>query len=203
MKTSNEFSEKTIDPSPFVQFKTWYDEHLSSGLDIPDSVSLATASTSGNVSLRTVLLKEYNENGFVFFTNYKSKKGQQLISNPRAAMLFYWSESGRQVRLEGAIEKISKEESEAYFKIRPKESQLSAWASEQSSVIPDRQYLETRFLFYKNSFAEKLMEKPEHWGGFRLIPQWFEFWQNGEYRLHDRLTYTRKKNIWVIDRLAP
>lgn len=203
MNSSNEFSEKTISPNPFIQFKSWYEEHLSAGIEIPDSVSLATASTSGNVSLRTVLLKEYDENGFVFFTNYKSKKGQQLLSNPRAAMLFYWAESGRQVRLEGATELLSKEESEAYFKIRPKESQLSAWASEQSTVIPDREYLEDRFLFYKNSFRDRLMEKPENWGGFRLIPQWFEFWQNGEFRLHDRLTYTRKKNIWVVERLAP
>jgi pyridoxamine 5'-phosphate oxidase len=118
-------------------------------------------------------------------------------------MLFYWAESGRQVRLEGVTEIISKEESEAYFKIRPKESQLSAWASEQSNVIPDRQYLENQYLFYKNSFRDRLMEKPEHWGGFRLIPEWFEFWQNGEYRLHDRLTYTRKNNIWLVERLAP
>jgi pyridoxamine 5'-phosphate oxidase len=203
MNRSNSFSEKTVDSDPFIQFGTWYEEHLASGSEIPEAVSLGTSTPGGKVSVRTVLLKEFNENGFVFFTNYQSKKGNQLISNPNAALLFYWSESGRQVRIEGLVEKITPEESEKYFKTRPKESQLATWASEQSNVIPDRQYLENRFLFYKSLYHEKLVKKPEYWGGFRLIPEWFEFWQNGEFRLHDRLTYTRKADDWVLERLAP
>ena len=203
MNRSNSFSEKTVDSDPFVQFRIWYDEHLTSGTEIPEAVSLGTSTPDGNVSVRMVLLKEFNENGFVFFTNFNSKKGNQLISNPKAAFLFYWSESGRQVRIEGITEKITPEESEKYFKTRPKESQLATWASEQSTVIPDRQYLENRFLFYKSRYHEKPVKKPEYWGGFRLIPHWFEFWQNGEFRLHDRLIYTRKADEWVLERLAP
>jgi pyridoxamine 5'-phosphate oxidase len=153
--------------------------------------------------VRTVLLKIYDERGFVFFTNYNSRKGAQLSSNPRAALLFYWPECARQIRIEGVTEKITERESESYFKIRPKESQLSAWASEQSSVIPDREHLEKRFLYYKNMYGEKSVDKPEHWGGFRIVPDWFEFWQEGEFRLHDRLSYTKRNDSWVIERLAP
>ena len=130
-----DFSEKTIEHNPFDQFRNWYNEHLSAGVAIPDSVSLATAFIDGRISVRTVLLKEFNDKGFVFFTNYNSRKGSQLSSNPRAALLFYWPESARQVRVEGITEKISPEESEAYFRTRPRESQLSARASRQSSVI--------------------------------------------------------------------
>jgi pyridoxamine 5'-phosphate oxidase len=198
-----EHSENTISQNPFSQFKTWFDEHLSSDIAIPNSVSLATANNKGRVSVRTVLLKSYDENGFVFFTNFQSKKGSQLSSNPLAALLFYWAESGRQVRIEGKTEKITREESESYFKTRPRESQLSAWASEQSTIIPNRKYLEDRYTFYKNMHSEKPVETPIHWGGIRLIPDWFEFWQEGEFRLHDRLTFTKKNNIWKIERLAP
>jgi pyridoxamine 5'-phosphate oxidase len=203
MSNNNDFSEKTVDPNPFVQFKTWYSEHLTFGIAIPEAVTLASASADGKVSARTVLLKDYNDKGFAFFTNYKSRKGFQLISNPRAALLFYWPESGRQVRIEGVTEKVSEKDSESYFKTRPRESQLSAWASEQSSVIPGRQHLEIRYDFYKNRYSEKPVDKPKYWGGFRLIPEWFEFWQEGEFRLHDRLTYKKRKNLWIIERLAP
>lgn len=191
------------DKNPFIQFDKWFKEHIISESRTPNSVSLGTASLDGRVSLRTVLLKEYNESGFVFYTNYKSKKSIQLMSNYKAALLFYWPESGRQIRIEGITERISDKESESYFKTRPRESQLSAWASEQSSVIPHREYLEKRYQLYKNKFLNKPVKKPPYWGGFRLIPGWVEFWQNGELRLHDRLTYTKRKNIWVIDRLAP
>lgn len=203
MNSNNEFSEKTVDRDPFVQFGAWYEKHLASGIENPGSVSLGTATVDGHVSVRTVLLKDFSESGFVFFTNYKSRKGDQLISNPQAALLFFWPESGRQVRIEGIVEKVSDNESEAYFKTRPKESQLSAWASEQSKPIPDRQYLENRFLFFKSQYHNKTVAKPPHWGGFRLIPQWFEFWQNGNFRLHDRLTYIRNEKSWIIERLAP
>jgi pyridoxamine 5'-phosphate oxidase len=198
-----EFSEKTTSPDPFIQFKKWYDEHLSFKIAIPDSVSLATSSKDGHVSVRTVLLKDYNKNGFVFFTSYKSRKGRQLLLNPRAALLFYWPESARQIRIEGTTELLSQEDSQVYFKTRPRESQISTWASEQSSVIPDREYLEKRYVFYKKIYSEKTVSKPDNWGGIRLTPDWFEFWQEGAYRLHDRLTYSKRKDLWIIERLAP
>lgn len=203
MTNNKNFSEKTVDPNPFVQFKIWYNEHLTFGTAIPDSVSLGTATTDGRVSVRSVLLKDFDDTGFVFFTNYRSRKGFQLSSNPEAALLFYWQESGRQIRIEGVTKKVSEEISESYFKTRPRESQFAAWASEQSSVIPDRQHLEKRYNYYKNLFSEKPVDRPAQWGGFRLIPRWFEFWQNGEFRLHDRITYRKSKDLWIIERLAP
>lgn len=203
MERNNDFSEKTIDPNPFIQFDRWFKKHLTSGIDVPDSVSLGTASAEGQVSVRTVLLKDYNESGFVFFTNYNSKKGMQLSDNHRAALLFFWPETDRQIRIEGVADKVSSEESDIYFKSRPRESQLAAWASEQSSIISDRGYLEKRYTVYKNNFNDKSVERPPHWGGFRLVPDWFEFWQSGDFRLHDRLTYSKKNKIWVIERLAP
>lgn len=203
MTNSEDFSENTVNLNPFIQFKVWYSEHLISGVTIPDSVTLGTANKDGQVSVRSVLLKHYDDKGFVFFTNYRSRKGFQLSSNPRAAMHFYWPESDRQVRIEGTTEKVTEEDSESYFKTRPRESQLSAWASEQSTVIPDRQYLYDHYIFYKNKYSEKPVDRPVHWGGFRLIPEWFEFWQNGEFRLHNRITYTKRKALWEIERLAP
>jgi len=203
MTNNKNFSEKTVDPNPFVQFKIWYNEHLTFGTAIPDSVSLGTATTDGRVSVRSVLLKDFDDTGFVFFTNYRSRKGFQLSSNPEAALLFYWQESGRQIRIEGVTKKVSEEISESYFKTRPRESQFAAWASEQSSVIPDRQHLEKRYNYYKNLFSGKPVDRPAHWGGFRLIPRWFEFWQNGEFRQHDRITYRKSKDLWIIERLAP
>lgn len=196
-------SRAGIEQSPFVQFENWYKEHQTFCIEISDSVYLGTATTDGLVSVRTVLLKGFDEKGFVFFTNYNSKKGFQLISNPKAALLFYWHESARQVRVEGIAKKISDVESELYFKTRPRESQLSAWASEQSSVIPNRQNLEEKYSFYNKKFHNKPVVKPPHWGGFRIVPDWFEFWQEGNFRLHDRLAYTKRKNLWIIERLAP
>ena len=202
--TTNKFlSEDFINKDPFLQFSEWYKEHVSSGVAIPEAVSLGTSTTDGCVSLRTVLLKEYSANGFVFFTNYKSKKGIQLSDNPKASLLFYWSESGRQVRIEGTAEKVSPEYSDSYFSTRPRESQLSAWASEQSSIVTDRQYLEKRYDYYSKKFSGNNVERPPHWGGFRIIPFWFEFWQNDEKRLHDRLTFTKVNSNWKMERLAP
>jgi pyridoxamine 5'-phosphate oxidase len=203
MMNSSKLSEKTVDPDPIIQFSNWYNEHLDAGFAIPDSVSLGTASAKGRVSVRTVLMKGFDKNGFVFFTNYNSKKGIQLSENPSAALLFYWPESGRQVRIEGRTERLGEKESSAYFSTRPRESQISAWASEQSSVIPDRLYLEKRNEFYKNRFENKEVDKPPHWGGFRLIPDMIEFWSDGEFRLHDRIVYSRTADGWAIRRLAP
>jgi pyridoxamine 5'-phosphate oxidase len=196
-------SENDFDRDPFIQFGKWYRERLASGISIPNAVSLGTSTPAGRVSVRIVLLKECDDRGFVFYTNYNSRKGSQLTANDRAALMFYWPETGRQVRIEGVSIKVSEEESEEYFKTRPRESQLSAWASEQSTVIPGRPYLERRYDSFKAIFAGKPVARPEQWGGFRLIPTWFEFWQEGEFRLHDRLTYTKDENRWIIKRLAP
>lgn len=203
MIRNSTLSEKTVDWDPFVQFKTWYNAHLNSGIELPEAVTLATASTGGIVSARTILLKDYTAEGFVFFTNYNSSKSLQLSSNSGAAMLFYWPESARQVRIEGLTEKVSEKDSEAYFRTRPRESQLSAWASVQSTTIPDRQYLDAMYNLFKNKYSGKPVERPPYWGGMRLIPARFEFWQEGEFRLHDRITYSKRKDIWVIERLAP
>ncbi len=202
-KENTSISEITASADPFKQFDIWFRERLDSGVLLPDSVALGTASPDGKVSVRVVLLKEYNPEGFVFFTNYGSKKGIQLASNPWAALAFHWPESGRQVRVEGVVKKVPESVSNGYFITRPRESQISAWASEQSSVIPGRNYLEEKFYYYQNLFSGKAVPKPESWGGFILEPEWFEFWQDGQYRLHDRLTYSKRNSIWVIERLSP
>jgi pyridoxamine 5'-phosphate oxidase len=203
MKKKFTLSENSVDADPFKQFEIWYGERLKTEVSYPDSVTLATSTADGHVSARTVLFKACSEAGFVFFTNYNSKKGLQLSQNPKAAMLFYWPESGRQVRIEGVVEKVSEEESEAYFHSRPRESQVGAWASEQSKIIPDRAHLENRVGYYMNKFSGYPVPKPSHWGGFRLIPQWIEFWQEGEFRLHDRIIYARRSNAWHLERLSP
>lgn len=203
MSTNTGFTEELVNPDPFVQFDSWYREHLSSGIAIPDSFSLGTVSKDGSVSVRTVLLKEYSSAGFVFFTNYNSKKGSQIAENSKVAMLFYWPESGRQVRIEGVAEKISAEESDLYFKTRPRQSQLSAWASEQSSVVPHRVHLEERHKYFSEIYSGTNVERPAHWGGFLIIPSWFEFWKNDEFRLHDRITFSKQNDRWILSRLAP
>lgn len=196
-------AENTINPSPFIQFEIWYRRHLASGIPNPSSVSLGTAASDGTVSVRTVLLKGHGEEGFVFFTNYTSRKAMQIESNKKAALLFYWPESGRQVRIEGKTEKISGEDSNEYYRSRPRENRLSAWASQQSSVIPGREYLENSFRYYKNKFKGHSIERPPFWGGYRIIPEWFEFWQDGRFRLHDRICYSLKNGSWITERLAP
>jgi len=203
MDINNLLSENTVDPDPFKQFGTWYKERLASVKLYPDAISLATSSKHGRVSVRTVLLKDYSDAGFVFFTNYKSKKGCHLIENSFAAMLFYMPEYGRQIRIEGQVEKVSQKKSESYFRTRPRVSQIGSWASEQSSVIPDRKYLDNRMAFFSSKYSEKEVELPSSWGGYILVPDLIEFWQEGEYRLHDRIQYTRKENSWLIERLAP
>ena len=150
-----------------------------------------------------VLLKSYDESGFVFFTNYNSKKGIQLNSMSQSAMLFYWPELRRQVRIEGISEKVPLTESEHYFKTRPRESQIAAWASAQSREIPDRQYLEDLFEKYSLQFESKEVPRPSYWGGFRLVPHWFEFWEEGKSRMHYRVSYTKKNSLWIKALLAP
>jgi pyridoxamine 5'-phosphate oxidase len=202
-KTNSQLSIDQFDADPFIQFEKWYLERLCSGVEIPNTMSVATSAENGRPSLRTVLLKEYDKTGFVFYTNYESKKGSQLTTNPYAAVLFYWPELNRQVRIEGKVEKVSNKDSDTYFASRPLESQVSAWASPQSKVIPERAYLEERFREFSDKFLNRQIPRPENWGGYRIIPSWFEFWQDGEFRLHDRIAYSFSDNKWNIFRLAP
>lgn len=195
--------ESDIDKDPFEQFARWYNYRILSKAEEPYSAFLGTSGTDGRVSLRTVLIKEFDTNGFRFYTNYNSVKSKHIEANPNCAILFYWAEEGRQVRIEGVAEKLSDQESESYFRSRPRESQLSAWASNQSSVIPDRAYLDKKYEEYKNKFSEHPVDKPPHWGGFILVPDRFEFWQEGWYRLHDRLVYRKVNENWIVERLAP
>ena len=196
-------SETDVDLNPFVQFNRWLDEALASRLPEPNAMALATASGDVKPSVRMVLLKGYDDRGFVFFTNYEGRKSSELLKNPNAALLFYWNELERQVRIEGTVEKTSRQESEEYFKTRPLESRLGAWASRQSEVIPGRSDLERKVSDLKESYANREVPVPPFWGGFRLQPQVFEFWQGRENRLHDRIRYSLQGGVWVIERLAP
>lgn len=197
------FNEKDAAKNPFSQFSLWYNEVLELGLQEANAMSLATASKEGIPSNRIVLLKSFDESGFIFYTNYLSRKGRELLQNPRTALLFYWEEVIRQVRIEGTVEKISAEESAIYFQSRPVESRLGAWASEQSSIIESREKLEKRYNELEKYYAEQIIPLPEFWGGFRVIPETFEFWQGRPGRLHDRIIYVKEGNGWKIKRLAP
>ncbi len=196
-------SEESVEKDPFVQFSNWYLERLSSGVLNPESFSLATADPHTGVSVRIVLLKAYTREGFVFFTNYNSRKARQLASNNRAAMLFYWPESGRQIRIEGRTQKVTPDESELYFVSRPRKSRLSAWASEQSTMVPDREYLEKRLGYFTDKFKGESVPLPPFWGGYRITPLYFEFWQEGAARMHDRIVYQPAGDGWRITRIAP
>ncbi|MBS1628126.1 MAG: pyridoxamine 5'-phosphate oxidase [Bacteroidetes bacterium] len=195
-------NEADIATNPFQQFTKWWNQAIDSKVLEVNAFTLATISKTGKPSARIVLLKGYDENGFVFFTNYNSRKSQELIENPYAAMVFFWNELERQVRIEGLVEKISHQESEEYFHSRPIGSQIGAWASPQSTVIPNREILEQNEIQYKNQFGENI-PKPPHWGGFIVKPILFEFWQGRSSRLHDRIQYTPQHNNWKIERLAP
>jgi len=197
-------SEKDVRPDPMAQFAFWFEEALNSQLIEPNAMTLATATPDGHPSARTVLLKDYRDHGFTFFTNYESRKGVELAVNPRATLLFTWLELQRQVRIEGRVEKIEPEASLAYFQSRPRESQIGAWSSPQSQVIAGREVLEQREKEMEEKFAgvEKL-PRPDHWGGYLLRPDVVEFWQGRMSRLHDRILYARAGDGWKIERLAP
>jgi len=191
-------------PNPFEQFTLWFDQAIAAKLPEPNAMTLATATPDGKPSARMVLLKGYDERGFVFYTNYKSRKGQQLLANPWGAIAFWWTQLERQVRIEGQIEQVSTEESDAYFYSRPQDSQLGAWASEQSQVIDSRQVLEQRLEQLKKEYKHERIPRPPYWGGFRLIPVTLEFWQGRPSRLHDRLLYQHTDDgNWIIQRLSP
>jgi pyridoxamine 5'-phosphate oxidase len=196
--------EKTIDPKPIKLFRRWFDEAIASGSRLPDAMTLATATKDGKPSARMVLLKQVDDDGFVFYTNYNSSKAIEIDENPRAALVFYWTQLDRQVRVEGRVERISAAESDEYFRTRPRASQLGALASPQSEVIEGREILEQRFRELDELYRDREVERPEHWGGYRLKPEQIEFWQNREGRLHDRLLYQRQSDgSWTIERLAP
>lgn len=187
---------------PVQLFSAWNNEMLTNPAGDPAAMVLSTASADCTVSSRIVLLKEFGQDGFVFFTNYLSRKAFQLDTNPNASLLFYWPNQLRQVRIEGAVEKVSEEESDRYFESRPVESRLGAWASEQSMEIESRAILEKRFEQFRAKFGSHI-PRPPHWGGYSLIPEMFEFWQQGEHRLHDRIVFRKSSGLWKIKRLAP
>jgi pyridoxamine 5'-phosphate oxidase len=195
--------EDDVDADPVRQFADWFGQEVYAGVAAPEAAALATASADGSPSVRMVLVKRYDDAGFVFFTSYESRKGGELVANPRAALLFHWDRLGRQVRIEGTVQRISPQETTQYVRSRPRLSQLSALASPQSRPIPDRQWLEHRVTEIAARHAEAELPLPETWGGFRLAPETFEFWQHRDDRLHDRLRYRPGDRGWQIDRLAP
>ncbi|MCK5448670.1 MAG: pyridoxamine 5'-phosphate oxidase [Gemmatimonadetes bacterium] len=188
---------------PFALFDRWYREAREAGLYLPESMALATATADGRPSVRQVLLKAFDERGFIFYTNYDSRKGDEIAENPRAALAVHWPILQRQVRINGGVEKTTEEENSAYFNTRPRGSQVGAWASDQSSVLGRREELERRFREAKERFAGGDIPLPPFWGGYRVIPETFEFWQGRANRLHDRLRFTRTDGEWTIDRLYP
>jgi pyridoxamine 5'-phosphate oxidase len=201
--TQQSLLEADVNPDPILQFQTWFDAAVAAKLPEPNAMTIATATPEGIPSARIVLLKAVDDRGFVFFTNYNSHKGQELLANPHAALVFLWTEQERQVRVQGRVEKIDPAESDEYYYSRPAGSRLGAWASNQSEVIPDRTILETRLQDLKQQHPDGDIARPEHWGGFRIIPTVIEFWQGRSSRLHDRLRYQKVTEGWTIDRLAP
>ena len=191
-----------LDSDPFKQFSLWFTQVIKVGIVEPSAMSLATADES-EIGIRTVLLKHFDDKGFVFFTNYSSKKSQQIEVKPQAALLFSWLDLGRQVKIVGSVEKITTLESIKYFASRPKDSQLGAWASQQSATISSRSLLVSQFESMKNKFSKGEVPLPDFWGGYRVIPQSIEFWQGRESRLHDRFIYQRSETGWSINRLSP
>ena len=197
--------ETNADVNPFLQFQHWFAQALNSQVIEPNAMTLATITTDGKPAARIVLLKDFDERGFVFYTNFQSRKGQELAQTPAAALVFWWGELERQVRIEGAITVVSEAEADAYFQSRPRGSQLGAWVSRQSQMIGDRSVLEDRLEQLEQEYGDRPIPRPPHWGGYRLAPTYFEFWQGRSNRLHDRLCYrhTTAANIWQIKRLSP
>ncbi len=201
--SSKELSESMVSPDPYRQFEEWFKQAQSSEVMEPNAMCLSTATDKGFPSARIVLLKGVDERGFSFYTNYHSKKGQMLMVNNQAALTFFWPELERQVRIEGLVEKLPAEESDAYFASRPRGSQIGAWVSDQSEPIANRKVLEEKLQQTESNFEGKEVMRPPHWGGYVLEPRMIEFWQGRESRLHDRIEYQRKGGEWVFNRLSP
>ncbi|NLZ95020.1 MAG: pyridoxamine 5'-phosphate oxidase [Bacteroidales bacterium] len=197
-------SKSDVNKNPIKQFDQWMKEAILSKTVVePNAMTLATSTIDGKPSARVLLLKSFNKNGFVFYTNYESRKGMELIKNPHAAIVFDWHVMERQVRIEGVVKKVSEKESDKYFNSRPGKSQMGAWISPQSTFIDDRQELDDRHTMIKDNFKEKTITRPPHWGGFVLEPHTIEFWQGRQSRLHDRLIYIKTGDEWILRRLAP
>ncbi|MDP4174276.1 MAG: pyridoxamine 5'-phosphate oxidase [Bacteroidota bacterium] len=198
-----ELNEADLKKDPIEQFQLWLNEAIEAKVNEPTAMTLATSTSDGKPSARIVLLKKVNQTGFTFFTNYNSKKANQINSNPFAALVFFWAELERQVRIEGRIEKIPADESDAYFFSRPEGSKLGAWASPQSKKIKDRTYLENMVMKYQMQFGNNITRRPKYWGGYLLKPDIIEFWQGRSNRLHDRIEYSHLNGRWILERLAP
>jgi pyridoxamine 5'-phosphate oxidase len=197
--------ESNIDVNPFLQFRHWFAQAVEAQVIEPNAMTLATITTDGKPAARIVLLKDFDERGFVFYTNFQSRKGQELAQTPSGALVFWWGELERQVRIEGSVTLVSEAEADAYFQSRPKGSQLGAWVSHQSQVIGERSVLEDRLAALEQEYCDRPIPRPPHWGGYRLAPTYFEFWQGRTNRLHDRLCYRHitTNNIWQVERLSP
>jgi pyridoxamine 5'-phosphate oxidase len=198
-----ELRKTDLAPEPLEQFRRWYADAEAAGMRAPQALALATATKDGAPSVRMVLLKSADERGFAFFTGYRSRKAGELDANPRAALLFHWEPLGRQVRIEGSVERVSAQESDDYFATRPRGAQLAASASRQSSVLSDRDELDERVAQLDRQYAGGGVPRPDHWGGYRLTPETYEFWQHRDDRMHDRLRYRRSDGGWTIERLSP
>ncbi len=196
--------ETAVEADPYTQFGKWWQDAINSEIEEVNAFTLATATLEGKPSARIVLLKGYDENGFVFYTNYTSNKGNEMAHNPQVCMVFFWKELERQVKIVGTVEKVSGEESDAYFSSRPPGSRIGAWASSQSTVIESRVVIEENLVKYTKQFDNIAIPRPRHWGGYRVTPSLLEFWQGRSNRLHDRLQYTlQEEDGWKIERLAP
>jgi pyridoxamine 5'-phosphate oxidase len=205
---SREHSDEGLDladlhADPIRQFEVWMSDAIAAGFVMPNAMTLATVGPDGQPSARVTLLKGVDDTGFIFFSNYESRKGTELIDNPKAALVFYWEGLGRQVRVEGVVERLSAEESDAYFQTRSLGSRVGAWASPQSRVLADRAELDQLVFEITERFGDGDIPLPPHWGGFRLLPERIEFWKGRRSRLHDRFRYTRTTDGWLIERLAP
>ena len=198
-----ELRKADLAAEPLEQFRRWYADAEAAGMRAPQALALATATKDGAPSVRMVLLKSADERGFAFFTGYVSRKAAELDANPRAALLFHWDPLGRQVRIEGSVERVSAQESDDYFATRPRGAQLAASASRQSSALVNRDELDERVAELDRQHGEGDVPRPEHWGGYRLMPETYEFWQHRDDRMHDRLRYRRSGDGWTIDRLSP
>jgi pyridoxamine 5'-phosphate oxidase len=202
--TKDGLREIDLETDPFKQFKSWFDQALNAQLPEPNAMTLATSTMEGKPSARVVLLKDFSDRGFVFYTNYHSQKGQELATNPQAALVFWWAQLERQVRIEGKVCQVSPQESDEYFHSRPTSSQLGAWVSNQSQIVSSREVLEQRQKELIVQYEGQIIPRPPHWGGFRVVPTEIEFWQGRPSRLHDRLLYRlQADNNWLIERLSP